>query len=177
MPIFIVRYSLLLLIEYWSLILVCYYCFIGISASSRMTSLAFSPIIYTAETIKRPGMRGNTLASTTRRLLVPRTRNLQLAVKRAISTPAPWLPPVPSPLNGGPLIVVVSPHTLAVTVKGVLGVSADGYRRAIDLIASGRFPLERLRSHTFPLDKAAQAVETLEAADPSERVMNVVIVP
>ena len=39
-------------------------------ASARITSAAFSPMRYTAHTMKKPGMRGNTDASTTLRFLV-----------------------------------------------------------------------------------------------------------
>src|SRR5579875_2790810 len=42
--------------------------------SSRMTSLAFSPTMYTAVTMKNPGIRGKTDASTTRSPFVPSTR-------------------------------------------------------------------------------------------------------
>ncbi len=39
--------------------------------SARIASAAFSPIMYTAQTRKKPGMRGKTEASTTRRPRVP----------------------------------------------------------------------------------------------------------
>jgi hypothetical protein len=41
------------------------------SYSARITSAAFSAIMYTALTMKNPGMRGNTEASTTRNPVVP----------------------------------------------------------------------------------------------------------
>jgi hypothetical protein len=56
--------------------------------SSRITSAAFSPIMYTALTIKKPGMRGNTEASTTRSPLVPCT------LKSLVSTPPLSLAPI-----------------------------------------------------------------------------------
>ena len=40
-------------------------------ASAAITAAAFSPIMYTALTMNSPGTRGNTGASTTRRLSVP----------------------------------------------------------------------------------------------------------
>ena len=64
-----------------------------------------------------------------------------------------------------------------VTVRGMRGVSSEAYRGAIALIASGRFPLDRLRTHTFPLDAAGRAVEVLAGEDPGERAINVVINP
>src|SRR6266566_5004466 len=45
-------------------------------ASSMITSLAFSLIMYTADAIKNPGIFGNTEASTTLRPRVPWTRKL-----------------------------------------------------------------------------------------------------
>src|SRR5206468_6648090 len=44
-------------------------------ASSMITSDAFSLIMYTAHAMKDPGIRGNTEASTTRRLRAPCTLN------------------------------------------------------------------------------------------------------
>jgi threonine dehydrogenase-like Zn-dependent dehydrogenase len=64
-----------------------------------------------------------------------------------------------------------------VTVRGMRGVSSEAYRGAIALIASGRFPLDRLRTHSFPLDSAGRAVEVLAGEDPAERSINVVITP
>ncbi len=43
--------------------------------SARMVSDAFSDTIHTAAAMKKPGMRGNTDASTTRSPSTPRTRN------------------------------------------------------------------------------------------------------
>src|SRR5262249_49892891 len=57
-------------------------------ASARITSLAFSLTMYTGVTIKKPGMRGNTEASTTRRPRAPRTR-------KSPSSTAPGSPSLP----------------------------------------------------------------------------------
>ncbi|MCB0994520.1 MAG: alcohol dehydrogenase catalytic domain-containing protein [Acidimicrobiales bacterium] len=62
-------------------------------------------------------------------------------------------------------------------VIGARGVDYPAYRAAIDTIASGRFPLERLRTHTFGLDQAATAIEVLAGEHPGEAAVNVVIVP
>jgi threonine dehydrogenase-like Zn-dependent dehydrogenase len=64
-----------------------------------------------------------------------------------------------------------------VTIRGMRGVPSNAYLGAISLIASGRFPLDRLRTHTFPLDAAGRAVEVLAGEVPSERAVNVVIRP
>ena len=55
---------------------------------ARITSAAFSATMYTALTIKNPGMRGNTEASTTRNPSVPCTR------KSLVSTPPPSRGPI-----------------------------------------------------------------------------------
>ncbi|MFC7404721.1 zinc-dependent alcohol dehydrogenase [Georgenia alba] len=57
----------------------------------------------------------------------------------------------------------------ALTVKGAFGVDASANRRAIELLESGRFPLEKLHTHTFGLDEVGLAIDTLagEAGDGS----------
>ncbi len=64
-----------------------------------------------------------------------------------------------------------------VTVRGMRGVSSEAYRAAIALLASGRYPLDRLRTHSFPLEAAGRAVEVLAGEDPSQPAINVVINP
>lgn len=49
----------------------------------------------------------------------------------------------------------------ALTVVGAFGVDAHAYGEAIRIIESGRFPLERLHTHSFGLDDTARAIETL----------------
>lgn len=56
----------------------------------------------------------------------------------------------------------------ALSVKGAFGVDARGYTEAIALIESRRFPLERLHTHTFGLEDAALAIETLGGEAPSD---------
>ena len=65
----------------------------------------------------------------------------------------------------------------ALHVIGVRGVGAESYRTAIELLGSGRFPVERLRTHTFPLDQAEHAVRVLAGEVPGEQPINVVIAP
>lgn len=66
--------------------------------------------------------------------------------------------------------------TRQLTVRGVLGVDHQSFRQAIDVIFSGRFPLERLHSHAFRLEDAAEAIATL-AGETSEAAINVTIEP
>ncbi len=65
----------------------------------------------------------------------------------------------------------------ALTVKGAFSVDARGYTDAIKLIESGRFPLERMHTHTFGLDDVALAIETLAGEVPGENAVHVAIVP
>jgi threonine dehydrogenase-like Zn-dependent dehydrogenase len=64
-----------------------------------------------------------------------------------------------------------------ITVIGARGVTAPAYRNALDLIASDRFPLERLRTHVFPLAEAERAIQVLAGEVPDEHAVNVVIAP
>jgi threonine dehydrogenase-like Zn-dependent dehydrogenase len=64
-----------------------------------------------------------------------------------------------------------------ITVLGARGVTAPAYREALDIIASGRFPLERLRTHTFALADAERAIQVLAGEVPGALPVNVVIRP
>ncbi len=62
-----------------------------------------------------------------------------------------------------------------VTLKGVLGTGADHYRRAIALIASGRFPLEKMQTHEFRLEEVGHAIAVLAGDVPGEVPLNIVV--
>ncbi len=62
------------------------------------------------------------------------------------------------------------------TLKGVLGVDYDSFEKALRLIESGRYPLEKLQTHTFPLEEAERAIRTL-AGELDELAINVTIEP
>ena len=50
----------------------------------------------------------------------------------------------------------------AVTIKGVLGKGSDSFRlERSELMESGSLPLESLHTHTFALEDAAEAIQTL----------------
>lgn len=49
----------------------------------------------------------------------------------------------------------------ALTIKGAYGVDSVAMKKAIALLESGRFPLEKLHTHTFGLDEVGLAIETL----------------
>jgi len=65
----------------------------------------------------------------------------------------------------------------AVTVVGAYGVDARAYGEAIRIIESGRFPLEKLHTHTFELADTALAIETLAGEVPGEEAVHVAIRP
>jgi len=65
----------------------------------------------------------------------------------------------------------------ALTVVGAFSVDSRGYSEAIRLIESGRFPLERMHTHTFGLDEVGLAIETLAGEVPGQDAVHVAIVP
>jgi threonine dehydrogenase-like Zn-dependent dehydrogenase len=64
-----------------------------------------------------------------------------------------------------------------ITVIGARGVTAPAYRGALDLIAASTLPLDRLRTHVFPLAEAERAIRVLAGEVPGEQAINVVINP
>jgi threonine dehydrogenase-like Zn-dependent dehydrogenase len=65
----------------------------------------------------------------------------------------------------------------ALTVRGAFGVDAPAYAEAIALIESGRYPLEKLHTHTFGLEDTALAIETLAGEVPGESAVHVSVHP
>lgn len=65
----------------------------------------------------------------------------------------------------------------ALTVRGAFSVDSRAYTEAIRLIETGRFPLERMHTHTFGLDDIRRAIETLAGDVPGENAVHVAIVP
>ena len=65
----------------------------------------------------------------------------------------------------------------ALTVRGAFGVDARGMEDAIALIESRRFPLEKMHTHTFGLDDASLAIETLGGEVPGEAAIGVSVQP
>jgi threonine dehydrogenase-like Zn-dependent dehydrogenase len=47
------------------------------------------------------------------------------------------------------------------TIVGAFGVDSRAYAEAIAIIESGRFPLEKMHTHTFPLAETPRAIEVL----------------
>ena len=63
-----------------------------------------------------------------------------------------------------------------VTLKGVRGVEFSAFQHAVETIESQRYPLDRLHTHTFPIEEAERALMTL-AGETSEPAIHVAIVP
>jgi threonine dehydrogenase-like Zn-dependent dehydrogenase len=65
----------------------------------------------------------------------------------------------------------------ALTVRGAFGVDSKGMADAIALLESRRFPLERMHTHTFGLEDAALAIQTLGGDVPGEHAIHVSVQP
>jgi threonine dehydrogenase-like Zn-dependent dehydrogenase len=65
----------------------------------------------------------------------------------------------------------------ALTIRGAFGVDARGMADAIALIESRRFPLEKMHTHTFGLDDAELAIQTLGGDVPGESAIHVSVHP
>ena len=63
------------------------------------------------------------------------------------------------------------------TVMGALGVDHPNYERAIRLIESRKYPLEKMHTHTLPLDQAERAILLLSGAEPGEQAIHIALVP
>lgn len=63
------------------------------------------------------------------------------------------------------------------TLLGALGVDYDGYDRAVRLIESGKYPLEKMHTHTVPLEEAERAIEMLAGKIPGEEAIHIALVP
>jgi threonine dehydrogenase-like Zn-dependent dehydrogenase len=73
-----------------------------------------------------------------------------------------------------------SPDTLflkELTLKGVYGHDFLSVRRAIELIESGREPLEKLCTHTFPLHRADEALRTLGGETDAPDAIHITVLP
>jgi threonine dehydrogenase-like Zn-dependent dehydrogenase len=82
-------------------------------------------------------------------------------------------------LKGGREIGVVTDRLIGkgATLIGAYGVDSRAYSQAIQIIESGRFPLERLHTHTFGLADASLAIETLAGEAQDTTAVHVSIAP
>ena len=63
------------------------------------------------------------------------------------------------------------------TVMGALGVDHANYERAVRLIESRKYPLEKMHTHTLPLNQAERAIRLLSGAEPGEQGIHIALVP
>ncbi len=63
-----------------------------------------------------------------------------------------------------------------ITVIGVRAVRANAFERAVEAIHSGRYPLERLHTHSFPVEETEQALKTL-AGETGDAAIHIAITP
>jgi threonine dehydrogenase-like Zn-dependent dehydrogenase len=82
-------------------------------------------------------------------------------------------------LKGGRPLEVATDRLInkGATVVGAYGVDSKAYAHAIRIIESGRFPLEKLHTHTFGLADAALAIDTLAGETPGEAAVHVSLSP
>ena len=82
-------------------------------------------------------------------------------------------------LKGGRPLVDFSTDEIVwkrVTLKGVRGVEFGAFKRAVETLESRRYPLEKLHTHSFPVEEAEKALRTL-AGETGEPAVHVAIVP
>lgn len=63
------------------------------------------------------------------------------------------------------------------TVLGALGVDTPNYQRAVRLIESRRYPLEKMHTHTMPLTEADRALRLLAGEEAGEQAIHIALVP
>ena len=64
-----------------------------------------------------------------------------------------------------------------ITVKGAIGVTSSGYRSAIQLIESGKVPLQLMHTHDFALQDAELAIKTLARQVPGDESIHSCLIP
>jgi len=64
-----------------------------------------------------------------------------------------------------------------IRVQGALGVDFRGYAPAIKIIESGRYPLEKMHTHTMPLAQAERAINMLAGNIPGEEAIHIALKP
>ena len=63
------------------------------------------------------------------------------------------------------------------TIRGVLSMSVDDTFRAIEIIESGRYPFEKMHTHSFPIEQAEDAIQALAGGIPGLNPLHIAIVP
>jgi threonine dehydrogenase-like Zn-dependent dehydrogenase len=63
------------------------------------------------------------------------------------------------------------------TIIGALGVDSANYELAVRLIESRRYPLEKMHTHTMPLEQAEYALKLLSGQIPGEQAIHIALTP
>jgi threonine dehydrogenase-like Zn-dependent dehydrogenase len=63
------------------------------------------------------------------------------------------------------------------TLMGALGVDHDNYERAVRLIESRKYPIEKMHTHTLPLADAERAIHLLSGGVAGERAIHIALTP
>ncbi len=64
-----------------------------------------------------------------------------------------------------------------IQVQGAMGVDFKAYKPAIRIIESGRYPLEKMHTHTLPLEKAEYGIKLLAGQIPGEEAIHIALKP
>ena len=64
-----------------------------------------------------------------------------------------------------------------ISIRGAIGVTASGYRKAIKLIESGKYPIEAMHTHDFGLRDAELAIRTLAREIEGEESIHSCLIP
>lgn len=83
-------------------------------------------------------------------------------------------------IKGDAVIEGLRPDTIsrkALRIEGVWGKTSEHYEQAVALLEGGRFPMERLITHTFGLTEVDQAIEVLSGRRPGEQAVFIGIDP
>ena len=64
-----------------------------------------------------------------------------------------------------------------VTIRGAIGVTHTGYAKAIRLLESKRYPVERMHTHNFELSEAELAIRTLAREVPGDESIHSCLIP
>jgi len=64
-----------------------------------------------------------------------------------------------------------------IEIRGAIGVTSTGYRSAIKLIESHKYPIERMHTHEFDLRDAELAIKTLAREIPNEESIHSCLIP
>jgi threonine dehydrogenase-like Zn-dependent dehydrogenase len=64
-----------------------------------------------------------------------------------------------------------------ISIRGAIGVTSTGYRSAIRLIESGKYPIEAMHTHDFGLRDAELAIQTLARQIPGQESIHSCLIP